>query len=79
MAVHNNQLRKILEHSLPWIVLGVLLFYSYVKFFHHPYGFSWGSDGKVYAVFVEQPQSVMPGDQLVQVGSLARNLRMICG
>lgn len=71
MTVHNTQLRKILEHSLPWIVLGVLLFYSYVKFFHHPYGFSWGSNGKVYAVFVEQPQSVMPGDQLVQVGSLA--------
>lgn len=71
MKPYNKQFRKILELSLPWLVLSILLFYTYAKFFQHPYGFSWGSDGKVYAVFVDQPQSIMPGDQLVQVGSLA--------
>lgn len=71
MTPYNKQFRKILEISLPWLVLSILLFYTYAKFFQHPYGFSWGSDGKVYAVFVDQPQSIMPGDQLVQVGSLA--------
>lgn len=71
MTPYNKQFRKILELSLPWLVLSILLFYTYAKFFQHPYGFSWGSDGKVYAVFVDQPQSIMPGDQLVQVGSLA--------
>lgn len=71
MTFHNPLLRKILELSLPWLVLGILSFYTYAKFFQHPYGFSWGADGKVYAVFVDQPQSIMPGDQLVQVGSLA--------
>ena len=71
MKPYNKQFRKILELSLPWLVLSILLFYTYAKFFQHPYGFSWGSDGKVYAVFVDQTQSIMPGDQLVQVGSLA--------
>lgn len=71
MKPYNKQFRKILELSLPWLVLSILLFYTYAKFFQHPYGFSWGSDGKVYAVLVDHPQSIMPGDQLVQVGSLA--------
>ncbi|HNE04798.1 MAG TPA: hypothetical protein PLT08_09790, partial [Anaerolineales bacterium] len=70
MTFQNSSFRKILEHSLPWLVLGILLFYTYVKFFQHPYGFSWGSDGKVFAVFVDQPESLSVGDQLVQVGTL---------
>ncbi|MFN8401092.1 MAG: ATP-binding protein [Anaerolineales bacterium] len=70
MIFQNNLLRKTLEHSLPWLVLGVLLFYTYIKFFQHPYGFSWGADGKVFAVFVDQPHPLLVGDQIVQVGQV---------
>lgn len=70
MTLKNNPVIKTFEHSLPWLILGILLFFTYIKFFQHPYGFSWGSDGKVFAVFVDQPESLLIGDQLVQVGAL---------
>ncbi len=61
----------IVEFALPWFVLAILLTYTYVKFFEHPYGFSWESNGHVYDVFVNQPApGIKVGDQLVKVGPL---------
>lgn len=67
----NETLRKALEYVLPWLVLAVLLTYSYADFFRHPYGFRWsGSDGMISKVFVtEREPTIHVGDKLVRVGS----------
>ncbi len=66
-----EQLKKIIEYTLPWLVLAILLFYSYVDFFKHEYGFAWLSNGSIDHVFVEQPApTLIVGDRLVQVGPL---------
>jgi len=66
------QIKKITEYTLPWLVLAILLFFSYIDFFQHPFGFDWLSDGSIDRVFVEQSAAptLMVGDRLVQVGSL---------
>jgi len=57
---------------LIWLVLGILLFYSYIDFFQHPYGFSWDTNGTVLQVFVNQSiPTLKVGDQIVQVGALS--------
>jgi len=63
--------KKDVEYILPWMVLAVLLIYSYARFFAHPYGFSWDTNGIVVDVFVKQNiHSIKIGDQLIQVGQL---------
>ncbi len=64
--------RPFFERVLPWLVLAILLTYSYAKFFQHPYGFSWDSNGVVDKVFLSHPAPTLNvGDHLVQVGSLS--------
>ncbi len=67
-----EQFKKIVEYTLPWLVLAILLFHSYIYFFQHPYGFSWLPNGSINRVYVRQPApTLMVGDRLVQVGSLS--------
>lgn len=68
-----EQLNKIAEYVIPWLVLTILLFYSYIYFFQHPFGFSWLPDGSINRVYVKQTTTpiLMIGDRLVQVGSLS--------
>jgi len=67
-----EQFKKIVEYTLPWLVLAILLFHSYIYFFQHPYGFSWLPDGSINRVYVQQPApTLMVGDRLMQVGSLS--------
>lgn len=63
--------QKIVEYTLPWLVLVTLLAFSFAKFFRHPYGFGWEPNGKIYTIFTKQPEPTLRvGDQLVQIGSL---------
>ena len=66
------QIKKITEYALPWFVLAILLFFSYIDFFQHAFGFDWLPDGSIDRVFVGQSTTptLMVGDRLVQVGSL---------
>ncbi|MDD5467725.1 MAG: hypothetical protein PHS96_07945 [Anaerolineales bacterium] len=59
-----------IEQALPWLVLAILLTYTYSKFFMHPYGFRFGTQtGRIMHVFIQQPEPTLRvGDQLVQVG-----------
>lgn len=67
-----DRLKKVYEYGIPWLVLAILLFYSYIDFFRHPFGFAWLQEGNIVRVFVEQPSpTLMVGDRLVQVGSLS--------
>jgi len=71
MNPRKEQSIKILEFSLPWLVLVILLTYTYAKFFEHPYGFGWDYNGSIERVFViQQEPTLRLGDQLVQVGPL---------
>ncbi len=64
-------LKTALEHTLPWVVLGILVFYTYAAFFQHPYGFSWETrDGIITKVFVnEREPTIHLGDKLLSVGA----------
>jgi signal transduction histidine kinase len=66
-------IKRIAEHALPWFVLTILLFYSYILFFQHPFGFSWLTDGTINRIFVKQTTSptLEVGDRLLQVGPLS--------
>jgi len=66
------QIKSIIEYTLPWLTLAILLFFSYIDFFQHPFGFDWLPDGSIDRVFVGQSAAptLMVGDRLVQVGSL---------
>ncbi len=60
-----------IEHLLPWLVLVILLIYTYLELFATPYlGFNFNpSTGAVQAVYVNLPvPSLQVGDELVQVG-----------
>ena len=71
MNHRNEQFKKILEFTLPWLVLALLLTYSYAKFFQHPFGFSYNPGGNIELVFVEQPEPTLrEGDRILQVGPL---------
>ncbi|MFN8494529.1 MAG: ATP-binding protein [Caldilineaceae bacterium] len=69
-----HRLQLYLENSIPWVVLGVLLLYTYGEIGYAPYlGFSYApSSGVITEVFVSPPfeQKLEPGDQLQQVGSV---------
>ncbi|HET9908604.1 MAG TPA: ATP-binding protein [Anaerolineales bacterium] len=62
----------IIERMVPWLVLAILLFYTYAKFFGHPYGFRWGSsEGVIRYVFIEQPEpTLQENDRIVQIGDV---------
>ena len=65
---------KLFEYTLPWLVLIILLIFSFAKFFRHPYGFGWEPNGKIYTIFTEQPEPTLQvGDQLIQVGPMSWN------
>lgn len=66
-----NSIRLIIENAIPWLVLALLFTYTYAKFFMHPYGFRFDSNGKVLFVFVkEQEPTLMTGDRILQVGEV---------
>jgi signal transduction histidine kinase len=67
----HRQVHKIAEIALSWLILLILLAFSYAKFFLHPYGFSWSSTGNIDKLFVSQPEPTLKvGDQLMKVGPL---------
>lgn len=72
MSTYQARFKRIAELAFPWIFLSVILLYTYVKFFQHPYGFAWETEGNVYKVFVNQePPTIQIGDHLKQVGALS--------
>ena len=72
MKTRGNLLLQIFEHAVPWLVLAILLVYSYAKFFRHSYGFRVGaSTGLVVWVFDKQPEPTLrENDQILQIGSV---------
>ncbi len=59
-----------LEYILPWLVLAILLLYTYIKFLEHPYiGFRINGEGEVYALFVKPTADLRVGDRLVRIHS----------
>ena len=66
----NGTLQTAIEHTLPLLVLAILLIYSYADFFRHPYGIWWSnSQGVISKVFVTEPEpTIHLGDKLIQVG-----------
>jgi len=66
-------LGNFVERTIPWLVLTLLLLFTYAKFFEHPYaGFRVNSDGYVLYIFVEQnaKPALELNDRLIQAGSL---------
>lgn len=72
MNVLKSPLWSNVERILPWFVLAILLFYSYAKFFGHPYGFRWNaSTSEIIHVFDIQPEpTLQTGDRIVQIGEI---------
>jgi len=71
MNMQKNRLWLIIEWVVPWFVLTILLFYTYAKFFGHPYGFRWDLTGTTIYVFDKQPEPTLRvGDRIIQIGSL---------
>lgn len=72
MKTVETPLRTNFELVLPWLILVILLVYSYAKLFEHPYvGFRWENSGRIMVVFVNRqaPNSIQVEDRLIQVGS----------
>ncbi|MEO7838950.1 MAG: hypothetical protein ABIU06_06340, partial [Anaerolineales bacterium] len=72
MNVQKNSLWWTIEKITPWFVLAILVFYSYAKFYGHPYGFRWASStGMIIHVFDKQPEpTLIVGDQIIKIGPL---------
>src|SRR5512133_2063937 len=71
MSPDRSAIKKPLEYAAPWLVLAVLLAYSYARFFLHPYGINWRGNGDITAVFVhEREPTIHEGDRLLKVGSV---------
>src|SRR5690349_15123033 len=69
--IPQRPLQKIVEYTLPWLIVLTLFTFSFAKFFRHPYGFGWEPNGEIYTIFTKQPEPTLRvGDQLVQIGSL---------
>ena len=72
MSQPRNSLLSFIELTLPLLITLVMLFYTYAKFFGHPYGFRWSSTGEVIHVFNKQPEPTLRnGDQLIQIGDVS--------
>src|SRR5258706_4459281 len=73
MNERKEQTKTILENLIPWLVLAILLVYTYAKFFQHAYlGFRVDSGGQVIVVFngsTAKP-TLMVGDQFIEVNSV---------
>lgn len=69
MKTRDNTRWLIMEQVLPWIVLAILLLYTYAKFFGHPYGFRWsGPTGTIIYLFDQQPAPTLKvGDKILQI------------
>lgn len=72
MNLRRNSFWSVIENVLPWFILAIMLFYTYAKFFGHPYGFRWrSSTGVIVHVFDEQSEpTLQEGDQIIQIGPL---------
>src|SRR5687767_12256308 len=72
MKTRNNSIRWIFEHALPWLVLAILLTYTYAKFFRHSYGFRVEpSTGLIVFVFDNQPEPTLRvNERVLQIGSV---------
>ena len=72
MDGRKNLLWLHMAQVMPWVVLAILLFYTYAKFFGHPYGFRWGSStGVIIHVFEKQPEPTLKeGDRIIQIGDV---------
>ena len=57
---------------MPWLALAILLFFTYAKFFGHPYGFRWdAATGLITHVFRQQPEPTLKvGDRILQIGDV---------
>ncbi len=71
MNHRKGQIKKIAEYALPWVVLAILIIYTYAKFFQHAYGFAWTSDTIDYVFINQEGPTLMAGDRLVQIGPLS--------
>lgn len=72
MAKRDQKLRYILEYALPWVVLAILLFYTYAKFAQHPYsGFRLSTDGQVVTFYIKNTEHLLEvGDRVIQIDAL---------
>jgi signal transduction histidine kinase len=72
MKIQKSSVWLLIEQVMPWFVLAILLFYTYAKFFAHPYGLRWeGSTGIIIYVFDKRPEPTLKeGDQIIQIGPL---------
>jgi len=72
MKTRNNSLWWIFEHLVPWLVLAILLTYSYAKFFRHSFGFRVDpSSDRVVFVFDQQPEPTLRvNDRVLHIGSV---------
>jgi signal transduction histidine kinase len=71
MNVRKGLLWLNIERVMPWLVLVIMLFYTYAKFFGHPYGFRWDPTGVIVYVFDKQPEPTFRmDDQIVQIGDI---------
>jgi signal transduction histidine kinase len=62
----------IVEHTLPSLIVAILLIYTYAKFFQHPYlGFRTDSRGSVILIFAYEgaENALQIGDRILQVDS----------
>lgn len=72
MSSRSYQLEFLFERVVPWLVLTILAFFTYARFFVVPYaGFEFTND-TVLLVFDpdRQAELLLPEDKLIQVGSL---------
>jgi signal transduction histidine kinase len=72
MKTSNSAFWLLIEQVVPWLVLAILLTYSYAKFFRHSYGLrTEPSTGLVMAVFDKQPEPTLRvNDRIIQIGSV---------
>jgi signal transduction histidine kinase len=68
-----RSLGPLIEHTLPWFVLAILLVYNYAKFFEHPYqGFKLDTNGQVIQVYVPPGAgpALQPGDRVTRLNGI---------
>jgi hypothetical protein len=72
MKTRDNILWLMIEQVLPWLVLVILLTYSYAKVFRHSYGFRVEpSTGLVALVFEKQLEPTLrENDRIIQIGPI---------
>jgi len=73
MKLQRNSLMSAIEMTLPLLISLILLFYTYAKFFGHPYGIRWSSStGTIVYVFDKQPEPTLKeGDKIVRIGDVS--------